>query len=165
MGHPNVQTSRRWESGQNTTFVGPGHPCVVGDWLIYHAWLFDHVAADQVMVHFNCFRSWQLSENRKSPEDSFWSIGSCGHPTGQTPSGQGWPVEDPRILNNLHLSSFQQLLSCRTLPKPIAYRYSCTPHISQIQRRLMIAHLLHTFEQFHLFPHRVIGKESCFIRC
>ena len=112
----------------------------------------------------NCFRSWQLSENRKSPEDSFWSIGSCGHPTGQTPSGQGWPVEDPRILNNLHLSSFQQLLSCRTLPKPIAYRYSCTP-ISQIQRRLMIAHLLHTFEQFHLFPHRVIGKESYFIQC
>ena len=66
-----VRTWRRWESGQNTTFVGPGHPCVVGDWLVYHAWLFDHVAADQVMVDFNCFRSWQLSENRKSPEDSF----------------------------------------------------------------------------------------------
>ena len=116
-----VRTSCRWESGQNTTFVGPGHPCVVGDWLVYHAWLFDHVAADQV-VHFNCFRSWQHSKNRKFPEDNFWSIGSCGHPTGQTPSGQGWPVEDLRILNNLHRGSFQLLLSCRTVP--IVYTYS-----------------------------------------
>ena len=49
-------TSHMWESGQNTTFVGPGHPCVVGDWLVYHAWLFDHVAADQV-AHFKDFRS------------------------------------------------------------------------------------------------------------
>ena len=73
---------------------------------------------------WTAFRSWQLFENRKSPEDSFWSIGSCGHPTGQTPSGQGWPVEDLRILNNLHLSSFQQLLSCSTVP--IVYRYSYT---------------------------------------
>ena len=38
----------RWEKGENSTFVGPGHPSVVGDWLVYHAWLYDHIAADQV---------------------------------------------------------------------------------------------------------------------
>ena len=38
----------RWEKGDNCTFVGPGHPSVVGDWLVYHAWLYDHIAADQV---------------------------------------------------------------------------------------------------------------------
>ena len=43
-----MQWYGRWEKGENSTFVGPGHPSVVGDWLVYHAWLYDHIAADQV---------------------------------------------------------------------------------------------------------------------
>jgi len=45
---PVVETDwERWGNGENSTFVGPGHPCVVGDWLVYHAWLYDHISADQ----------------------------------------------------------------------------------------------------------------------
>ena len=66
-----MRTPRRWESYQNTTFVGPGHPCVVGDWLVYHAWLFDHVAADQVVqsTAFEVDNSLKTGSPRKTASD------------------------------------------------------------------------------------------------
>ena len=108
-----MQWYGRWEKGENSTFVGPGHPSVVGDWLVYHAWLYDHIAADQVtqlIINLIKYEERHL-KNRRSPEGSFSLISFCGQRRSQQmvrPSScQGWQGEGLQTLNNQDLKQIQ----------------------------------------------------------
>ena len=103
----------RWGNGENSTFVGPGHPCVVGDWLVYHAWLYDQISADQVaelMMHDEFEEIYP--KNRRSQEGSFSLIDCYGQRRGQSMdrslSGQGWQGAGLQTLSSQDQKQFQQ---------------------------------------------------------
>jgi arabinan endo-1,5-alpha-L-arabinosidase len=66
----------RYNNGMNSTFLGPGHGSVVLDhagdwWLLYHSWLFGHLAEDPGRVVLLDKLTWEDGWPRVgSPSDT-----------------------------------------------------------------------------------------------